>query len=380
MTAAVRSGPLAGVRVLEVGHILAGPFAAMVLADLGADVIKIESDDGDLSRKVSSAAVDGHPAYFASLNRSKRSVRIDLTTPDGQAQLGRLAATADALVVNLRPSAIRKLGLTYEALREHNEKIVCVAITGFGMDGPSADWPAFDYIVQALAGVAALTGEPDGPPSLAGYSVIDNSVSLMAATGLLAKLVEGRGGQVEVSLFDTMLAQLNYKAADYLNGGPAPRRRALGAHLFYVPAQLFETAQGYLALFVSHDAMWRTLCVEIGEPEWADDPRYATMAARHRNRDELLAGLAPRLKEASAQEWTDRLRPLGLPVGPVLGLAEALDSETVRSAGMVVPLETAAGPLLVLGNPLVVDGSRGRYRPPPRLHEHTDDVLQEGTD
>jgi crotonobetainyl-CoA:carnitine CoA-transferase CaiB-like acyl-CoA transferase len=375
----VGDAPLTGIRILEVGHILAGPFTAMLLADLGADVVKVESDGGDLSRRVSSPVVDGHPAYFASLNRNKRSVRVDLTTEAGQDELGRLAATADALVVNLRPSAIRKLGLTYESLRRHNEKIVCVAITGFGMDGPRAEWPAFDYIVQAMAGVATLTGEPDGPPSLAGYSVIDNSVALMAACGLLAKIVAGQGGQIEVSLFDTMLAQLNYKAADYLNGGPAPGRQALGAHMFYVPAQLFETAQGYLALFVSHDGMWRALCTEIGEPQWADDPRFATMHARFAHREELLAGLYPTFLQATAQEWTDRLRPLGLPVGPVLGLDEALDSAEVRDSGMIVPLDTGDGPLYVLGNPLIVDGSRGTYHRPPRLHEHTAEVLAERT-
>jgi crotonobetainyl-CoA:carnitine CoA-transferase CaiB-like acyl-CoA transferase len=356
------TAPLAGLRVLEVGHILAGPFAAMLLGDLGADVIKIESTDGDISRRVSSPVIDGHPAYFASLNRNKRSVRVDLDTDDGQRDLHELVATADALVVNLRPSAIRKLGLHYEALRHVNPKIVCVAITGFGMDGDSAEWPAFDYVVQAMAGVAMLTGEPDGPPTLAGYSVIDNSVALMAACGLLAKVVSGTGGQVEVSLFDTLLAQLNYKAATYLNGGPVPGREALGGHQFYVPAQLFETAEGYLALFVSHDAMWRALCHEIGEDAWADDPRFATMHARFAHRDELLAGLYPKFKEASAAEWTSRLRPLGLPVGPVLGLDETLDSDLARARDMVVELKTPDGPLRVLGNPVVVDGHRGGKR------------------
>lgn len=373
------SGPLAGLRVLEIGHILAGPFTAMILADLGADVIKIESVDGDMSRQVSSAVVDGHPAYFASLNRNKRSVRIDLNTADGQDELHELARTASALVVNLRPSAIRRLGLTYEALEAVNPQLVCVAITGFGMDGEAAEWPAFDYVVQAMAGVASLTGEPDGPPTLAGYSVIDNSVALLAACGLLAKVVQGHGGQVEVSLFDALLAQLNYKAAGYLNGGPPPGRRPLGGHQFYVPAQLFETADGYLALFVSHDDMWRKLCHEIGEDEWATDPRFATMQARAKHRDELLDGLYPKFKQASAQEWAARLRPLGLPVGPVLGLDAAVDSDLARSRGMVVDLPTPDGPLYVLGNPLIVDGERGEYRLPPRLHEHTAEILSRST-
>ncbi|MCI0635767.1 MAG: CoA transferase, partial [Actinobacteria bacterium] len=216
------SGPLAGIRVLEVGHILAGPFGGMLLADLGADVIKIEPSEGDLSRQVGSLFVGEHNVYFASLNRGKRSVYIDLTTAEGQAQLGALAKTAHALLVNLRPSTIKKLGLHYGSLRRFNPRLVCVALTGYGLEGPAAEWPAFDYVIQAATGVAAMTGAPDGAPTLAGYSAVDNSSGIMAALGLVAKLLEGKGGQVDISLFDVMLSQLNYKAAAYLNGGGVP--------------------------------------------------------------------------------------------------------------------------------------------------------------
>ena len=369
------SGPLAGIRVLEVGHMLAGPFGGMMLADLGADVIKIETVEGDLSRRVGSPAVDEHNVYFASLNRNKRSVHIDLTTHEGQAELAELAKTADALLVNLRPSTIRKLGLDYESLRTHNPKIVCVALTGYGLDGPAAELPAFDYVVQAMTGVAAMTGEPDGPPTLAGYSAVDNSAGIMAALALVAKVHEGKGGQIDVSLFDVMLAQLNYKAAAYLNGGGVPARHSMGAHSFYVPAQLFETADGYLALFVTHDEFWRRLCRELNRPEWADDARFATMHARFDNRAALLELLSARLREASAADWVARLRPLGLAVGAVADLGEALDGDLVASRGMVVSLDTEGGPLRMLASPVRVDGSRGDYRLPPRLHEHTDDVL-----
>jgi CoA:oxalate CoA-transferase len=369
------SGPLADMRVLEVGHILAGPFAGMLLADLGADVIKIEPVGGDLSRQVGSQYVGEHNVYFASINRNKRSVHIDLTTEEGQEQLGALARTADALLVNLRPSTIRSLGLDYESLRRFNPRIVAVAVTGYGLDGPAAEWPAFDYVVQASVGVAGLTGDPDGPPTLPGYSAVDNSSAIMAALALVAKVHEGKGGQVDVSLFDTMLAQLNYKAAAYLNGGEPPARQAMGAHTFYVPAQLFETADGYLALFVTHDEFWRRLCNEVGEPGWADDPRFATMHARFEHRDELLAALGARLREAPATEWAERLRPLGLAVGAVVDLADALDGELVRSRGMVVTVETPAGPLRLVGSPVRFDGHPADYRPPPRLHEHTADLL-----
>jgi crotonobetainyl-CoA:carnitine CoA-transferase CaiB-like acyl-CoA transferase len=368
------SGPLAGIRILEVGHILAGPFGGMLLADLGADVIKIEPIEGDLSRQVGSHFVGDHNVYFASLNRSKRSVHIDLTTGEGKAELGVLAKTAHALLVNLRPSTIRKLGLDYESLRQYNPKIVCVALTGYGLDGPAAESPAFDYVIQAITGVAALTGEPDGPPTLAGYSAVDNSSGIMAALGLVAKVLEGKGGQVDISLFDVMLSQLNYKAAAYLNGGGAPIRHPLGAHAFYVPAQLFRTKSGYLALFVTRDESWRLLCAEIGHPDWLDDPRFATMHARFDNREELLGALTACLETASAVEWEERLRPLGITVGAVTDLGKALDGELVRSRGTVVSVDTGDGPLRLIGSPIRLDDAQPEYRAPPLLHEHTSEL------
>src|SRR4029453_7005791 len=198
-----------------------------------------------------------------------------------------------------------------ESLRRFNERIVCVALTGYGLDGPAAEWPAFDYVLPALTRGAARTGEPDGPPELAGYSAVDNSSGIMAALALVAKVLEGKGGQVDVSLFDVMLSQLNYKAAAYLNGGGAPARQPLGAHNFYVPAQLFETASGYLALFVTRDDAGRQLCVAIDRSDWADDARFATMHARFAHRAELLDALAARLEEATAGEGEGRLPPLG---------------------------------------------------------------------
>jgi crotonobetainyl-CoA:carnitine CoA-transferase CaiB-like acyl-CoA transferase len=357
----------------------------MLLADMGADVIKIESAEGDLSRHVGSQMVGDHNVYFASLNRNKRSVHIDLASEQGQAELGRLAETSDALIVNMRPSVIRKLGLDYASLRRFNPKIVCVAVTGYGLEGPAAEWPAFDYIIQSMTGIAAMCGEPAGPPTLAGYSIVDNSSSIMAALALLAKVHEGQGGQVDVSLFDVMLAQLNYKAAAYLNGGAAPARHPHGAHSFYVPAQLFETASGYLALFVTHDQFWGRLCHEIGCPDWVNDPRFATMLARFDNRGELIAALSAKLKESPAAEWERRLRPLGIPVGAVTELGPALDAGLVRSRGMVIDIDSGGdsdsdgdsggGPLHLVASPIRFDGERGTYRPPPRLHEHTEELL-----
>jgi crotonobetainyl-CoA:carnitine CoA-transferase CaiB-like acyl-CoA transferase len=374
------TGPLAGLRILEVGHILAGPYATMLLADLGADVIKIESKAGDLSRHVGSQYVDGHNVYFASINRNKRSVRIDLDTEDGQADLHRLVETSDALLVNLRPPAIRKLGLDYASLGAVNPKIVCVALTGYGLDGADDDGPVFDYLVQAGVGLAAMSGEPDGPPILPGYTAADNSSAIMAALGLLAKVHQagrtGTGGQVDVSMFETMLSQLNYKGAQYLNGGVVPTRQPSGGHNFYVPAQLFPTADGYLAVFVTRDELWRQLCDAIGEPGWASDPRYMTMHARSKNRDEVIAMLTACFAAKSAVAWEAQLRPLGLPVCAVVGLDVALESDYVARRGMVKTVDTADGPLRMIGNPIRTEGPAG-FTPPPRLHEHTSDLLAE---
>ncbi|MFB4298733.1 CaiB/BaiF CoA transferase family protein [Actinomadura sp. NTSP31] len=343
------AGPLAGIRVLEAGHILAGPYATMMLADLGAEVTKIEPPGGDLSRQVSDA-------YFASLNRNKRSVRIDLTSEAGRERLGELVAGAHALLVNLKPSAIRRLGLTYEALRHHNERIVCVALTGFGLE--AGDHPAFDYVVQAATGVAALTGDPDGPPTLPGYSSADNSAGLTAALGLLAQIVSGRGGQVEVSLRDVMLSQLNYRASAYLNEGAEPRRLPFGAHSYYVPAQLFPTAGGHLALFITHDRFWKAFCAEAGVEG------FATMAERVARREDVLAAVTAVLATDTAAGWEARLRPLGIPAAAVRTLPEALAAapDTIVEAG---------GYRLV-GSPIRVAGYEPRYGPPPRLGEHGD--------
>jgi CoA:oxalate CoA-transferase len=340
-------GPLAGIRVLEVGHMLAGPYATMMLADLGAEVTKIEPPGGDISRQVSDS-------YFASLNRGKRSVCLDLTSEAGQRRLGGFVAGSHALLVNLKPSAIRRLGLSYEALRRWNERIVCVALTGYGL--AAGDDPAFDYVVQAATGVAALTGDPAGPPTLPGYSAVDNSAGLTAALGLLAQIVSGRGGQVEVSMRDVMLSQLNYRASAYLNDGIEPRRLPFGAHSYYVPAQLFATAEGYLALFVTHDGFWKAFAAEAGVEG------FPTMVERAARRAEVLAAVTQALSADTATAWEARLRPLGVPAAAVRTLPEALaaNPETI----------VTAGGFRLVGSSVRVAGYDPGYGPPPRLDEH----------
>src|SRR6266566_931003 len=291
-------GPLAGIRILEVGHMLAGPYATMLLADLGAEVTKIEPPGGDISRQVGDS-------YFASLNRSKASVCLDLTSEPGQARLGELVSGAHALLVNLKPSAIVRLGLTYDALRQWNERIVCVALTG--------------------------------------------------ALGLLAQIVSGRGGQVEVSLRDVMLSQLNYRASAYLNEGTEPRRLPFGAHSYYVPAQLFPTAEGYLALFVTHDGFWKSFAAEAGIAG------FLTMAERTARREEVLTAVTQALAADTAIAWESRLRRLGVPAAAVRTLPEAL----AAAPDVIV----TAGRFRLVGSPVHVAGYHPDYQPPPRLGE-----------
>ncbi|RDB42881.1 CoA transferase [Halomonas sp. DQ26W] len=374
---AAPSGPLNGIRILEVSHMLAGPYCGMLLADLGAEVIKIEAPGiGDIGRQIGPHFIGPHNAYFASLNRNKRSVSLDLTSEAGQKRLGELASNSHALLTNMRPAAVRKLGLTYDALRKHNNKIACLALTGFGLEGPFAEKPAYDYVIQALAGVMAMTGDPNGPPVKTGYSVVDNSAGIMGALGLTAKLVEGKGGQVDVSLYDTMLSQLNYLAGAYLNAGQKAQRYPGGGHPYIVPAQIFPTSDGHVALFITHDGFWADFCREIDREEWITDPRYATMAGRTANREAVIADVQAVLLRDSTDRWITRLAPLGVVVAGVQSLEDALESELTRSRQMVVTVPTAHGDIRMVGNPIKIQGQPSYYGPPPLLDEDADQLSE----
>jgi len=364
------SGPLAGIRLIEVGHMLMGPYCAMLLADLGADVIKIEPAEGDISRSIGRGKIGRHNAYFASLNRNKKSVVLDLTTPEGKEALGELARTARGLITNLRPAAIKKLGLTYDDMKRWNPNIVCVALTGYGLQSPFAERPAYDYVIQAMTGVMNLTGDPTGPPTKAGYSVVDNSTAIMGAVGLLAKLVQGTGGQVDIAMYDVMLSQLNYVASAWLNAGEAARRYPDSAHPYIVPAQNFRTQDGWLTLFITHNNFWRLFCEEIGRPDWVTDPNYADMAHRSANRDMVLKAIGEVLEGQSTQHWLERLTPLGLVVARVESLEDALQSDQTRARQMAVEIPTAEGTIRIVGNPIKNEGVADSFSAPPFLDEH----------
>lgn len=370
--------PLHGKRIIEVGHMLMGPYCGMLLADLGAEVIKIEPPGGDIARTISPHRIGAYNAYFASLNRSKKSVVLDLASDSGQAALADLARSSHGLVTNLRPTAIRKLGLTYQRLRDANPDLVCVALTGYGLESPYAERPAYDYVIQALTGVMAVTGDPDGPPTKTGYSAVDNSAGIMGAMGLLAKLVEGKGGQVDIAMYDVMLSQLNYLAGAWLNAGEHAGRYPHSAHPYIVPAQIFRTADGWLTLFITHDDFWRRFCEEVSHAEWTRDERLATMTARRQNRELVLQLVGEVLAAGSTAEWVSRLAPLGIVAAGVESLEQALASEHTNARAMVVDIPTESGTIRAVGNPVKIAGTQDEYRAPPLLGEHNESLLEHG--
>lgn len=349
---------------------LAGPYSTMLLADLGAEIVKVETGEGDIARRVGQEGPDGHSIYFASLNRNKKSVSLDLTIEADRQKFYKLVKSAHGLLTNLRPSAIRKLGLTYDVLKEHNPKLACIALTGFGMAGPQSNYPAYDYVIQAMAGATMLTGDPSGPPVRVGYSVVDNSTGMMAAIGLLSLILGGRGGQLEVSLYDSMLSQLNYLATTYLNTGEEAVRHPNGGHAFFVPAQLFETKDGHVALFITHDRFWAILARETQRDDWLTDERFATMEARNRNREIVIRSVAEELARQDSAYWVSRLRPKGVVVAEVKSLADALNDEGTLERGMVGEINTPAGSLKIIASPFKGEDIEEYYAPPPRIGEH----------
>ena len=371
--------PLRGVRILAIEQYGAGPFATMVLADLGAEVIKIEvPGSGDIGRSVPPWTGTDDSLFFQSLNRGKSSVVIDLKDPRGREVFTRLVANSDAVFSNARGSSAASLAITYDDLKEYNPAIVCTFLTGFGREGPRADQPAYDYIIQALSGMAALGGEPGGPPARAGVSVVDFSAGLAAAVALLAGVHRARatgvGSDVDTSLFATALNLTNYVASWVLTRDYQPERQPRGGHPSIVPSQLFEAADGWVMVMCQTNAFYRELSARLGVQELAAE-RFATMRSRFENRRELLGLLEKIFKAGSVAHWLDLLEG-GVPVAPVNDLGSALRDPQVAAEDLIVEYQhdqfglvrQVAGPIRTGPGPRTV--VRG-----PRLGEHTRQVL-----
>ena len=371
--------PLDGVRVVDLSRVLAGPYATMVLADLGADVVKVERPgQGDETRSWGPPyASEDVAAYFLALNRSKRSVALDLKQPEGRALALDLCARADVVIENFRPGTAARLGLDAAAVHARDPRVVYCSITGFGEREP-LDRPGYDFVVQGESGLMAITGEPDGPPTKVGVALIDVVTGLNAVVAILAALrrreLGGSGERVSISLLDSALAALVNVAQNALVGGEEPPRYG-NAHPSIVPYEVFATADGWITVAAANDGLYRRLCEALDRTELAADERFATNAARVRNREELLPVLRKIFLTRPSDDWVVALEAAGVPVGKIRGVLEALRAAAPATVQVTHP---SAGELELVAPPFAFEfaGLR-RAGPPPLLGQHTREVLTE---
>jgi crotonobetainyl-CoA:carnitine CoA-transferase CaiB-like acyl-CoA transferase len=379
----VVEGPLAGLRVLDLSRILSGPFATMILADLGAEVIKLENPSGgDDTRQWAPPYQGDQSAYFLSINRNKRGIAVDLKSEGGRDIAQRLAEQADILVENFRPGAAARLGLGYQELSARNPRLIYASISGFGQTGPDAQLPGYDAIAQALGGVVSVTGEPEGQPVRVGAPVADLGAAMWAAIGVLAALharaATGRGDWIDISLLDGQIAWLTYVAGGYFATGVVPRRYG-SAHPTIVPYQALRTGDGYLMVAVGNDALWQRFAPLVGLPELARDPRFATNPDRVIHRAELIPLIEAALASRGSAAWAEAMAQAGIPAGPINTVDQALAQRQVVARDMVLTTEhPTAGTLRMPGSPIKLSHHDATIRrPPPLLGEHTDEVLGE---
>ena len=384
LTGAPSALPLSGLRVLAVEQYGAGPFGTSYLADLGAEVIKIENhvDGGDVGRHVGPhffGADDSH--FFQTFNRNKKSLTLNLKHPQGIAVFHRLAKSADALLDNLRGDLPDKLGLTYTALKIHNPKIVCTHLSAYGREGSRRAWPGYDYLMQAEAGHMTLTGEPDGPPTRYGLSIVDLMTGLAAAFGLLVGVTKARetgiGMDVDTSLFDVALHNLNYPGTWYLNAGTVTGRTARSGHPSLVPSQLYRTQDGWIFIMCNKEKFWPLLACELGHPEWIEDAEVANFSARLKNRNRVTRLLDDALMQHTTSQWLTRLSGK-VPVSPVYDVAQALDSPFVHERASILGYNYPNGnSASMVANPIRVPGIALPHRAAPKMGEHNEMLLRE---
>jgi crotonobetainyl-CoA:carnitine CoA-transferase CaiB-like acyl-CoA transferase len=368
--------PLAGVKVLDLSRVLAGPYATMVLGDLGAHVLKVEHPErGDDTRHWGPPFAGGESAYFLSVNRNKRSIGVDLKDQKGLERVEKLAAGADVVIENWRRGALEKLGLGYETLKRANPDLVYCSITGF-CPGPDEDRPGYDFLVQARGGVMGITGQPGGEPTKVGVAISDIVCGLFASNAILAALhrrsVTGEGARIEVPLFETTLGWLANRGQEYLTSGEDTGLIG-NAHPSIVPYQTFDAADKPLVVTVGNNTQFANLCEVVGRPELVEDERFSTNPDRVANREALIAELQEEFSKRPAEEWTEELRAAGVPSGPVNTLADVLADEHLLGSGMLRDLDhPSAGSLRMLASPILIDGERLPIRrPPPTLGQHT---------
>jgi crotonobetainyl-CoA:carnitine CoA-transferase CaiB-like acyl-CoA transferase len=376
--------PLAGIRVLTFENFGAGPFGSMYLADLGAEVVKIENraQGGDATRGMGPYFLGPHDShFFQTFNLNKKSVALNLKRTEGHDAFRRLVRTADVVMNNLRGDQPGKLGLDYAALATANPRILCAHLSAYGRDNERKGWPGYDYLMQAEAGYLHLTGEPGTPPARMGLSIIDYMTGITTAVAVLAALVgtmkTGRGRDIDVSLFDVALHQLTYPGNWYLNEGLRTERLPRSSHPSAVPVQLFQTRDGWIFVMCMTDKFWHALLGVLAREDLATHPHYADAIARREHRDALTVVLDAEFGRETTEHWLGRLQGL-LPAAPVYDLPQALDNPFAEAVGMVQALpHPARADFRVLANPIKLDGQRLPSRPAPALGEHTDELLRD---
>ena len=376
--------PLAGVRILAVEQYGAGPFGTLQLADLGAEIIKIENagEGGDVGRHVrhpNDPLAKGDSLFFQAFNRNKRSITLNLKSADGQAVFRKLAVGADAVFNNLRGDLPGKLGLTYDQLRDVNEQLVCVHLSAYGREGERAAWPGYDYLMQAECGYLSVTGEPGGPPSRMGLSLVDLSTGLQAAialsSGILGARASGKGGDYDVSLFDAAMANVCYVAAWYMSMGEKVTREPRSAHPNLTPSQLYKTRDGWIFIMCNKEKFWPALCNAIGEPSWAEI--YPDFATRLKHRDRLTDLLDEALSARTTDEWMEIFGGK-VPASPVNDIGQALDNPFAQRTGQLIRYTAPDGtPVGATGSAIRMPGQAPLANPAPPLAADQARVLAE---
>ena len=374
--------PLADIRILSLEQYGAGPFGTLHLADLGAEVIKVEDPrvGGDVGRYVPPYANEEDSLFFEAFNRNKKSISIDLLTPEGRAVFEDLVKVCDVVYSNLRGDVPAKMKITYDDLKHLNPKIVCCSLTGFGMTGPRSSEPGYDYILQGLAGWMDLTGEPDGPPTKSGLSMVDYSGGFVAAISLLAGVHaarrDGVGMDCDLSLYDAAIGMLTYPGVWHMNAGFTPIRTHHSAHPSLVPFQAFEASDGWIIVGCAKEKFWQRLTEVIGKPEWASDPRFTTFADRQKNATTLLPMLEEIIRQRTVDDWLSVLYPASIPCGPINDVAQAMLEPHTIARNLIFETEHPRyGTLKNLASPVKVGNDPVVHRRAPQRNENFDEVM-----
>jgi crotonobetainyl-CoA:carnitine CoA-transferase CaiB-like acyl-CoA transferase len=385
------TAPLEGLKVLELARVLAGPWAGQLLADLGADVIKIERPgSGDDTRGWGPPFVEGaegkhlDSAYYHAINRGKRSVTADFHNEKDRDFVRKLATEADVVIENYKVGDLAKYGLDYSSLKQINPALVYCSVTGFGQTGPYAPQPGYDFIIQGMGGLMSITGDPDGAPMKVGVPISDIMAGMYATVSILAALRErdstGKGRRIDISLLDCQAAWLYNQASNYFVGGAAPKRHG-NAHPNIVPYETFPTADGHINLGVGNDGQFGRLCAIIRRPELAEDPRFRTNTLRLENRSALIEALRSAFRERTSAEWLEACIAAGVPCGPINTIPEVFEDPHVKARGLVQEIRHASDPerpLRLVGSPIRMEGVDLKpRRAPPMLGQHTEEVLDE---